>query len=48
MVIRNLRMEWMYRLAIEPKRLFRRYVLGVPVFLWRIWKQRRALGGSRA
>lgn len=28
-------MEWVYRLAIEPKRMFKRYVLGNPVFLWR-------------
>lgn len=27
--------EWMYRLACEPRRLFRRYVLGNPVFVWR-------------
>jgi exopolysaccharide biosynthesis WecB/TagA/CpsF family protein len=45
MMLRKVRMEWIYRLAIEPRRLFRRYVLGVPAFLWRIWKQRLALGG---
>lgn len=27
--------EWMYRLACEPRRLFKRYVLGNPVFVWR-------------
>jgi len=27
--------EWMYRLAVEPKRLFKRYVLGNPKFLIR-------------
>jgi N-acetylglucosaminyldiphosphoundecaprenol N-acetyl-beta-D-mannosaminyltransferase len=27
--------EWMYRLACEPRRLFRRYVVGNPLFLWR-------------
>ena len=27
--------EWVYRLAIEPKRMWRRYVVGNPVFLWR-------------
>jgi exopolysaccharide biosynthesis WecB/TagA/CpsF family protein len=26
-------LEWVYRLAREPRRLFRRYVIGVPVFL---------------
>jgi N-acetylglucosaminyldiphosphoundecaprenol N-acetyl-beta-D-mannosaminyltransferase len=27
--------EWMYRLACEPRRLFKRYVVGNPVFVWR-------------
>lgn len=27
--------EWMYRLAVEPKRLFKRYVIGNPKFLVR-------------
>lgn len=29
-------LEWLYRLCIEPQRLFRRYVVGNPQFLWRI------------
>lgn len=28
-------LEWLYRLAQEPKRLFGRYVIGNAVFLWR-------------
>lgn len=28
--------EWLYRLAIEPKRLFSRYVFGIPVFFLRV------------
>ncbi|WP_367987596.1 WecB/TagA/CpsF family glycosyltransferase [Vibrio sp. NTOU-M3] len=27
-------LEWLYRLALEPKRLFRRYVIGIPVFFY--------------
>ncbi|MCH8977621.1 MAG: WecB/TagA/CpsF family glycosyltransferase [Armatimonadetes bacterium] len=27
--------EWLYRLAIEPRRMFVRYVVGNPLFLWR-------------
>lgn len=27
--------EWVYRLLIEPKRMFVRYVVGNPLFLWR-------------
>ncbi len=33
--VRAARLEWLYRLAREPKRLFRRYVLGNPAFLAR-------------
>lgn len=33
--VRAVRMEWLFRLAREPRRLFRRYALGVPLFLWR-------------
>ena len=29
-------LEWLYRLAIEPKRMWRRYVIGNPLFLWNI------------
>jgi N-acetylglucosaminyldiphosphoundecaprenol N-acetyl-beta-D-mannosaminyltransferase len=28
-------LEWLYRLALEPRRLFRRYVIGNPLFLLR-------------
>lgn len=33
--IRRAGMEWAFRLALEPKRLFQRYVIGNPVFLTR-------------
>ena len=33
--MRRLGLEWVYRLAQEPVRLFRRYVLGNPIFLLR-------------
>ena len=38
--MRRLRLEWLYRLWIEPGRLWRRYVVGNPVFLWRVLKQK--------
>ncbi|OCP04912.1 MULTISPECIES: WecB/TagA/CpsF family glycosyltransferase [unclassified Ensifer] len=31
--LRRLRLEWFFRLAIEPRRMWRRYVLGNPLFL---------------
>lgn len=37
--IQSARLEWMYRLLQEPRRLWRRYVLGSPVFLLRIFGQ---------
>lgn len=33
-------LEWLARLLIEPGRLWRRYVVGNPLFLWRVIKQR--------
>jgi N-acetylglucosaminyldiphosphoundecaprenol N-acetyl-beta-D-mannosaminyltransferase len=32
--------EWLWRLLHEPRRLWRRYLLGVPLFFWRILSQR--------
>jgi exopolysaccharide biosynthesis WecB/TagA/CpsF family protein len=32
--------EWMFRLVNEPGRLWRRYIVGNPVFLWRAWSLR--------
>lgn len=29
--------EWLGRLLIEPRRLWKRYVLGIPLFFWRIF-----------
>jgi N-acetylglucosaminyldiphosphoundecaprenol N-acetyl-beta-D-mannosaminyltransferase len=33
--LRRLGLEWLWRLGQEPLRLFMRYVVGNPVFLWR-------------
>lgn len=33
-------LEWLYRLCIEPKRMWRRYVIGNPLFLWNIYKEK--------
>ena len=34
-------LEWLYRLIIEPKRMWRRYIIGNALFLWNIWKEKR-------
>ena len=39
-------LEWLARLIIEPRRLWRRYLIGNPLFMWRVLKQR--LGWWRA
>jgi len=36
-------LEWLGRLMIEPHRLWRRYLLGNPLFFWRVLKQRLGL-----
>lgn len=39
------RMEWIYRLFLEPRRLWRRYLVGNPVFMWRVIRQRFGTSG---
>jgi exopolysaccharide biosynthesis WecB/TagA/CpsF family protein len=45
--VRDMRAEWIYRLAVEPRRLARRYLVGNPLFLWRVAADARALPRSR-
>lgn len=33
-------LEWLWRLAIEPRRLARRYLVGNPAFVWRVLRAR--------
>ena len=33
-------LEWLFRLIVEPKRLWKRYVMGNPQFMWLVIKQR--------
>ena len=41
-------LEWIFRLAIEPQRMWRRYLLGNPVFLSRVMSQARNRRAARA
>lgn len=34
-------LEWIFRLAIEPRRMWRRYLLGNPIFLRRVFQEAR-------
>lgn len=38
-IIRSLGFEWLYRLAQEPHRLWKRYSSTIPIFLWLAWRQ---------
>lgn len=40
----RLRAEWLFRLLVEPQRLWRRYVMGNPRFVWRLLRSR---GGTQ-
>ena len=39
--MRALKLEWLFRLLLEPRRMWRRYLVGNPLFLWRVWRERR-------
>lgn len=43
--MRTARLEWLFRLIIEPSRLWRRYVVGNPLFILRLLRQ-MATGGK--
>ncbi|MEM7291401.1 MAG: glycosyltransferase, partial [Pseudomonadota bacterium] len=34
------RLEWLFRLGLEPNRMWRRYVVGNPLFIMRILRQK--------
>jgi N-acetylglucosaminyldiphosphoundecaprenol N-acetyl-beta-D-mannosaminyltransferase len=33
-------LEWLFRLIVEPKRLWQRYIVGNPLFIWLVLKQK--------
>lgn len=46
-LIRDLRLEWVWRLFLEPSRLWRRYILGNPVFLIHLLRYKVSGAGRR-
>jgi N-acetylglucosaminyldiphosphoundecaprenol N-acetyl-beta-D-mannosaminyltransferase len=40
-------LEWIFRLAIEPTRMWRRYLIGNPIFLTRVVGEARRAGAAR-
>jgi N-acetylglucosaminyldiphosphoundecaprenol N-acetyl-beta-D-mannosaminyltransferase len=39
--MREIGMEWAWRLLQEPSRMWRRYLIGNPLFLYRVWLQNK-------
>lgn len=39
--MREIGLEWTWRLLQEPGRMWRRYLIGNPLFLYRVWLQKR-------
>jgi len=39
--MREVGMEWVWRLLQEPGRMWRRYLIGNPLFLYRVWREHR-------
>lgn len=37
-ILRNTGIEWIYRIILEPRRLLKRYLIGIPLFLYRVIK----------
>ena len=33
-------LEWLWRLGVDPMGKWRRYLLGIPVFMFRVWQQK--------
>jgi exopolysaccharide biosynthesis WecB/TagA/CpsF family protein len=44
--VRRMRLEWLFRLVVEPGRLWRRYIVGNPLFLARVVRQKLVGGGG--
>lgn len=40
-LLRQLRLEWVFRLVLEPRRLWRRYILGNPTFMMHMMREKR-------
>lgn len=41
--LRQMGFEWCYRLLQEPQRMWKRYIIGNPSFLYRVWRENRQL-----
>jgi N-acetylglucosaminyldiphosphoundecaprenol N-acetyl-beta-D-mannosaminyltransferase len=42
-VMRRLSLEWLHRLASEPRRLWRRYLIMAPKFVWHVMREKSSV-----
>lgn len=47
LAMRQMRLEWLFRLWLEPARLWRRYIVGNPAFIMRVLLQKFSRPGAR-
>jgi len=45
--LRELGFEWVYRMMQEPRRMWRRYILGNPLFLYRVYQYKNSLSSKK-
>ena len=46
--LRHVGLEWLFRLAVEPKRLWRRYLVGNSTFVYLVVRERLSRAGPTA
>ena len=46
--IQKIGMEWLFRLITEPGRLWNRYLIGIPVFIYRVLKIKYSKNNSQS
>jgi N-acetylglucosaminyldiphosphoundecaprenol N-acetyl-beta-D-mannosaminyltransferase len=46
-ILRRVGLDWLFRLAVEPRRLWRRYLVGNSSFVWLLARERFAGSPSR-
>lgn len=46
-IVRMIGLQWLFRLCQEPRRLWRRYLVGIPIFIYRVVRERCRLARSK-
>lgn len=45
-IFRKFGLEWLFRLLMEPRRLFKRYAIGIPVFMYHVLRNSSSSSGG--